>query len=405
MKVLQVFLFGFLLIYSIANGQVKNISFPAESRVKTLMDNEMKSSDLPAVVAMAINNKGQKVTYTYGKAVWTESSAVTADHIFQIASMTKLLTSIAAMQLVEQGLISLDDELSPLLPEMAKIPILSNGQLRKANNAITLRHLLTHTSGFGFTFTDKELSTFDTKGWEYKDLPRRFESGTQFLYGTSTEWVGRLVEKLSGMSLEAYFRQHITGPLGMNRTWYNVPDSLKPFIVSIGARGEDGKESLKELPERIPADTVTEYNGGGGLYSSPNDFTKLLQCLLNDGALDNKRILKKKTILDMGKNQIGNIPLADAGKYFIPGLCCNFEGMISASSKWGLAWLIDNEDRPYGRKAGTVLWGGILNTYFYIDYKSGVAASIYTQHLPFNHPETTRLLEKFSQVIYSLKNP
>jgi CubicO group peptidase (beta-lactamase class C family) len=207
------------------------------------------------------------------------------------------------------------------------------------------------------------------------------------------------------MSLEAYFRQQITGPLGMNRTWYNVPDSLKPFIVSIGARGEDGKESLKELPERIPADTVTEYSGGGGLYSSPNDFTKLLQCLLNDGALDNKRILKKKTILHMAKNQIGNISLADAGKYFIPGLCCNFEGIISASSKWGLAWLIDNEDRPYGRKAGTVLWGGILNTYFYIDYKSGVAASIYTQHLPFNHPETTRLLEKFSQVIYSLKNP
>jgi CubicO group peptidase (beta-lactamase class C family) len=208
--------------------------------------------------------------------------------------MTKLLTSIAAMQLVEKGLISLDDELSPLLPEMAKIPILSNGQLRKANNAITLRHLLTHTSGFGFTFTDKELSTFDTKDWEYKDLPRRFESGTQFLYGTSTEWVGRLVEKLSGMSLEAYFRQHITGPLGMNRTWYNVPDSLKPFIVSTGARGDNGREPLKELPGRIPADTVTEHNGGGGLYSSPNDFTKLLHCLLNDGALHNKRILKKR---------------------------------------------------------------------------------------------------------------
>lgn len=317
MKVLQVLLFGFLAIHSIAYGQVKNMSFPAESRVKTIMDDEMKNSDLPAVVAIAINNKEQKVTYTYGKAVWAENPTVTADHIFRIYSMTKLLTSIAAMQLVEKGLIGLDDDLSILLPEMAEIPILSNGQLQKANNAITLRHLLTHTSGFGYFFTDKELSLFDTKDWKYKDLPRRFESGTQFQYGTSTDWVGRLVEKLSGMSLEAYFRQHITGPLGMNRTWFNVPDFLKPFIVSMGTRGGDGKESLKELPGRVPADTVTEHNGGGGLYSSPNDFSKLLQCLLNDGALHNKRILKKKTILEMRKNQIGNISLADAGSITI----------------------------------------------------------------------------------------
>lgn len=405
MKVIFTFLFTFIAINPIAYGQLKTISFPTQSRVKTLMDEAMKSSDLPAVVAIAINSKKDKVTYTYGKAVWKENSPVTADHIFRIFSMTKLLTSIAVMQLVEKELIRLDDDLSTLLPEMAEIPILSNGQLKPASNPITLRHLLTQSSGFGYSGTDKELSMFNTKDWKYKDLPRRFESGTQFLYGTSTTWVGRLVEKLSHVSLEAYFRKYITGPLEMNRTWFNVPDTLKSFIVSRGGRGDDGKQPLQELPDRVPKDSVKEYSGGGNLFSTPNDFTKLLQCLLNFGELQHIRILKKQTVLEMCKNQIGNISLENAGSYFNPGNCCNFKGIISDKSKWGLAWLIDNDDKPYGRKAGTVLWGGLMNTYFYIDYKSGVAASMYTQHLPFNHPETTKLFEQLSQIIYSNKQP
>ena len=405
MKAISFLLFSFLTWHSIAYGQSKTISFPTQSMVDALMSEAMKSSDLPTVVAIAINNKMQKVTYTYGKAVWTESTPVTCDHIFRIASMTKLLTSIAAMQLVEKGLIGLDDDLSTLLPEMAEIPILTNNGLQKANNVITLRHLLTHTSGFGYTFTDKELSTFDKTKWKYNDLPRRFESGTQFLYGTSTDWVGKLVEKLSNMSLEVYFRKYITGPLGMNRTWFNVPDSLKMFIVSRGSRGDDGKQPLNELPGRIPKDSVKNYNGGGGLFSSPNDYTRLLQCLLNYGVLKHTRILKKQTILEMCKNQVGNISLADAGSYFRLGFCCDLKDMISSTSKWGLAWLIDNDEKPYGRKAGTVLWAGVSNTFFYIDYKSGVAVSFYTQHLPFNHPESTTLLNRFSQIIYSGKQP
>lgn len=403
MKVLYIFIYGFLVINTVTYGQAKTVSFPAQDWVTKVMDEAMKTSDLPAVVAIAINNKNQKLTYTYGKAVWTENSKVTGDNIFRIYSMTKLLTSIAAMQLVEKRLIGLDDDLSSLLPEMAEIPILSNGKLREAKNPITLRHLLTHTSGFGYSFIDKELSEFDTKNWKYKDLPRRFESGTQFLYGTSLDWVGRLIEKLSHMSLEEYFRKYITGPLEMNRTWFNVPDSLKSFIVSMGTRGDDGKQPLKESPDRIPKDSVTEYEGGAGLFSTPNDFIRLLQCLLNYGELNNTKLLKKETILEMCRNQIGDISLAMRGRYYNPEFCCNFKGIISANSKWGLAWLIDNNEKPYGRKAGTVLWAGGMNTYFYIDYESGIAASIYTQHLPFNHPETTKLFDKFSEIIYSNK--
>ncbi len=382
-------------------GQVKT-TFPTLAKITSLMDEAMKTNDLPAVVAIAINSKNQKRSYTFGKAVWTENEPVTTNHIFRIASMTKLITSIAAMQLVEKGLIGLDDDLTLILPEMSQIPILSNGKLIQAKNPITLRHLLTHTAGFGYKgATDKELTEFDESKWEYKDSPRRFESGTQFLYGSSTNWVGKLVEKISKMDLENYFRQNITGPLGMNRTWFNVPDSLKKYIVSWGLRGSDGKQALKESADRIPTTIVTDFRGDGGLYSSPEDYTLLLKCLLNDGTLGNVKLLKKKTILEMTKNQIGSISIHNPNAYFDPGNCCNFNGITSPTTTWGLAWLIDNEDKPYGRKAGTVLWGGARNTFFYIDFKSGIAASIYTQHRPFNHPATTGLFEKFSEIIYS----
>ena len=400
MKSLPIIFLVFLIIGSCENRQLATRSFPSQDRVTGFMDEEIENSDLPAVVATAINKKGQKLTYTQGKAVWSEDQNVTANNIFRIFSMTKVVTSIAAMQLVEKGLIGLDDDLSSLMPEMVAIPILNNGKLSPAKNPITLRHLLTHTSGFGYIYTDKELDNFDTINWRCKDLPRRFESGTKFLYGSSIDWVGRIVEKVSTMDLESYFRKNITGPLAMNRTWFNVPDSLKCFIVSWGQRGEDGEQSLVELPGRIPTKAVTEFSGGAGLFSTPDDYTKLLQCLLNGGKSGEVKILKKRTIQEMTKNQIGNIIIDVENAYFQP-LCCDLRGLISTSSKWGLAWAIDNENKPYGRKAGSVFWGGSLNTFFYIDFKSGIAATIFTQHFPFNHPETTNLFEKFSEIIYS----
>ena len=188
---------AFLLLLFIPIHSFSQPSFHDKELVEKKMDEALSNSDLPALIAIAINNKGERVDYIFGKAIWTEeNSKVTPQHIFRIYSMTKIVTSIAAMQLVEKGLVKLDEDLSPFLPEMSKIPILSNGKLITAKNPITLRHLLTHTSGFGYNSTDEELSKFDRSQWGYKDLPRKFESGTQFLYGTSTDWAGRLVEKI-----------------------------------------------------------------------------------------------------------------------------------------------------------------------------------------------------------------
>ena len=401
-----IFYLGLLfLLFSCKTNMDQVNLFPSEEFVASQMDSLLKASDLPGLVAIAINEDGERITYTYGNAIWDEDTPIRTNNIFRIASMTKLITSIAALQLVEKDSLELDKDLSDLMPEMTSIPILTNEkELVEGENAITLRNLLTHTSGFGYFFTDSLLAKHDKSEWEYEDLPRRSESGTKFLYSTSTDWVGKLIEKISGLTLEEYFRNSITGPLGMDRTWFNVPDSLKNDIVSYGRRGNDGTKALTEIPNRVPKNKTKNYSGGGGLYSSPEDYNKLLECLLNHGTYNGIRILQKETIDEMFEPQLENISMDIKGNYFLKGICCDFRGLIKSTSNWGLAGLIDMEPTPYGRQEGTLLWGGVFNTYWYIDRKSGVSASIYTQYFPFNYPATISIFEEFSEMIYEKYN-
>ena len=219
------------------------------------------------------------------------------------------------------GKVTLDEPLDKWLPEMEDIPVLKDdGTLVKSTKSITLRQLLTHTSGFAYFFDNAKLAKFKKPAdWKYKDYPRVFEPGEGFYYGTSLDWVGRLVEKISGESLEAYFEEHICRPLGMNRTFFTVPDSLIKSIVSIGALR--GDKFVADTVYRVNKAEIKpkEFIGGGGLFSTVHDYARFVQYILNDGTLYGKRILKKSTIDMMSVNQMGDLWIGFDGLEYVPG--------------------------------------------------------------------------------------
>ena len=323
---------------------------------------------------------------------------VTADTLFWIASMTKPITSLAAMQLVEQGKLSLDAPIGNILPQLAHPQILQDGVLRPARTAITLRHLLTHTSGFSYTFASAELTAWlaarDPAAPRVHpaalDLPLLFEPGTGWAYGISTDWVGQAVEAASGEPLDAYFTNHIIGPLGMDSTMF-VPAGTQR-LAGMHRRQPDG--SLYALPP-TPPQTPEFFSGGGGLFSTLNDYLKFTRVFLNGGA----GLVSPRTITAMSINQIGGlragvIPSAEPG---VPPSVM-FPGM---DAKWGLGFIINSERTAFGRSPGGLAWGGAANTGFWIDPAQGFAAVLLMQILPAGDLTAMQAHFAFEREVYA----
>ena len=360
------------------------------------LETYFQNSHLPAAIMGYSNNEGKMDWYAFGPSVWNGKDTINENNIFRIYSMTKAIASVAALQLVEKGLIGLDDPLDKLMPEMTSIPILTEtGELVEAKKAITLRHLLTHTAGFGYGFMDYRLQSFDKPEWEYDDLPRLFEAGERWQYGTSTDWVGKIVEKISGEDLETYLRNNVTGPIQMNSTWFNVPDNLKENIVSWGVRDSTG---FKEYP-RIPAEVVTEYSAGGGLFSSPKDYLTFLNCIMNDGKYDGGQILKPETVEMMFENQLEGFSVNfDISESELPETVGRFP---DESDTYGLAWAIENSEDELVRNKGAVYWAGIANSYYTLDKDKGVAVVYFTQFFPFNDKVSYDFYRLFEKEVYT----
>ena len=304
------------------------------------LNDYFQNSTLPAAIMGNVARDAKMEWRAFGSSVWNGTDTISENNIFRIFSMTKAIASVAALQLVEQGLLGLDDPLNELMPEMTSIPILTeDGDLYNSEASITLRHLLTHTSGFGYDFISARLNNFKPESWEYEDKPRLFEPGARWHYGTSTDWVGKIIEKVSEQDLETYLRENITGPLEMNSTWFNVPGDLTEKIVSWGTRDSTGFNEY----DRIPQQPVTSYSAGGGLFSSPRDYLTFLKCLLNDGKFDNGQILKPESVEMMFKNQLPSNMSMD---HNLPdeGLPVTAGKFPDESDTYGLAWAIENSE-------------------------------------------------------------
>jgi CubicO group peptidase (beta-lactamase class C family) len=356
-----------------------------------------KDNNLPAAVMGYTTRDGEVGFYALGPAVWGKEDRIDENHIFRIFSMTKAIASVAALQLVEQGLLGLDDPLNELMPTMVSIPILTEeGELYQSEAPITLRHLLTHTSGFGYDFTSARLATFNPETWAYEDKPRLFEPGARWHYGTSTDWVGKIIEKVSGKDLETYLRENITGPLGMQSTWFNVPDSLQEKIVSWGTRDSTGFSEY----QRIPVQPETTYSAGGGLFSSPKDYLTFLRCILNEGKYEEGQLLKPETVVMLFTDQL------------LPGLKLNFDipeqGLPPSEGRFpdetdtfSLAWALEDSADETVRSPGAAYWAGIANSYYTVDKDKGVAVAYFTQFLPFNDKQSYDFYRLFEQQVLS----
>ena len=366
--------------------------------------NKVKSTEIPAVVMGKINKDGSMDFFSNGPSRWDRNDTINEKNIFSIASMTKALGSVAALQLVEQGKITLDEPLDEYLPNMSSRKILTqDNKIIEPINSITLRHLLTHTAGFGYWFTSKQLSDWGNLkkeiGWTENYEPRLFESGTSYMYGTNIDWVGRLVEKISGMNLEDYLRKYVTGPLEMNSTWFNVPENLEDLIVTSSYRDKNtGKLVNNKYQKR---NKRTSFNAGGGILSSPEDYGKFLVCMLNKGKYKGVRILKDETFelmnspqLDEFKTTHRHVPVSNVDTK-ARGDKDNF---FDSHDNWTLAWAY--EENSISRPYGTAYWAGFFNTYFTIDFKNEFALVYMTQILPFNDIESYNLFTSFERLVY-----
>ena len=366
----------------------------------------VERKEVAGVVAMAADRNRVLYQGAFGMADIAEARPLKLDALFRIASMTKAITSVAAMQLIEQGRFALDDPVEKYIPQFAKLSVFESFdaaigayKLRPATKSVTVRHLFTHTSGLGYGFTSPTVRDFKPRaGEEYPVGPLLFEPGERWLYSTSTDWLGRLVEKISGQPLEAYFRQRILDPLKMSDTFYYVPQDKQARLATVNRRQADG--SMAKEPTQPPTAGFTPI-GGGGLSSTASDYIRFTRMLLNGGELDGARVLSAGPVDTMAQNHIGTIGVP-ALKSALPDRSEDFSFVADGRDKWGLGFLITANAVPGMRSAGSLSWGGINNTYFWVDRTRGIAGVILMQFLPFADRKALALYDAFERGVYQV---
>ncbi|HVZ08576.1 serine hydrolase domain-containing protein [Rhodopila sp.] len=369
--------------------------------------------EIPGLVATAADQSGVIYSSAFGRRDIAGPARMTEDSVFRIASMTKAITGTAAMQMVEQGKLSLDQPAQEILPFLADTKVLTGFGtggvpiMRPRNGEITLRNLLTHTAGFVYDTWNGNMARYTqltslpaarTGKLAALSAPLGFDPGERWEYGIGIDMVGRMVEVVSGLDLETYFQRHIFGPLGMADSTYVERSEWGNRLVPVHARAADGRMSI--LPS--PPGPVTDrefFAGGGGLFCTAGDYLRFLRALMAGGELDGERILKPGTVALMGQNHMGDLNVLPM-KTFNPPFSNDVDLFPGMPKKWGLTFLINTQDVPGRRSAGSLAWAGINNTYYWLDPTRAVAGVLMTQILPFADKPVLDALDAFEAAVY-----
>ena len=393
------FVFG----HTIRSAGLPALGSAGGAAIDRMFQAAVDNGDIPGVVA-AVTNKDQ-ILYlkAFGHQDVARGIPMSGGTVFRIASMTKPVTSVGIMMLYEQGMLRLDDPVGNYLPAYKGREVMATFNekdatytTRPASGEITIRHLLTHTSGLSYPFTSPEVVAIQTKtGKDEKELPLLFDPGTRWHYSPATAVLGELVERLGGQSIEAFDQAKIFRPLGMVDTSYFLAPDKAGRLATVHQREAAG---LKEDPN--PEKYTPSVRGDGGLLSTAADYAAFVQMFLNEGRRHGTRLLKAESVRLMTSNQIGSV-VVETMPAAIPRRSAEFP-FGAGKDKFGFGFQITMTDgtATHERGAGSYTWAGIDNTHFWVDPKNGIGVVMLTQVLPFYNATSMDVMKRFERLIY-----
>jgi methyl acetate hydrolase len=366
--------------------------------LKTVTDR----GDVPGVVVAVVGKDGILYHEAFGRSRTLSNAPMARDTIFNMASMTKPVTSVAIMMLVDEGKLKLDDDVATYLPKYKNPLVISKFneadatyETRPAKRPITIRHLLTHTSGIGYAVGSSMVTKIVAKTKKSElDLPLQFDPGESWAYGPSTRVLGDVVEAMSGQKLDVFLESRILGPLGMRDTSYLVPAEKYNRVVAVNTRGADGK--LVEQP--VPATLAATVQGDAGLYGTAGDYALFLRMLLNHGTLNGKRILSEESVKTMFEPNSGTVVVKEQQSVNL-SLSRNFP-TGAGKDKWGLGFQLASENLPNRRSPGSGTWAGVFNTHFFIDPIKELGVIVMMQTLPFYDDTSMAVYGGVEETVY-----
>ncbi len=376
------------------------------------LERTMETANLPGAAAMIVDSQGTRFSGAWGHADAIAGTIMALDTVCQIASMTKAVVSLAAMQLVEAGRLTLDGPIADVLPELGlerkRARVLTGfsetglPRLRPAVRPITLRHLLTHTAGLGYSFVQPEVLRYfaatqmPEPGFEAAiTMPLLFDPGERWEYGVATDWVGLAIEAVTGGDLQSYLQQHILAPLGMKDT------AFRPILPEDAAKVHKRTENGSFRISTINLGGGEFQSGGGGLSSTVPDYARFLRMILRGGELDGARIVSAATIAEMTRNQVGELRAGYMGSA-MPAIAAPYDNFPDQHTGWGLGFLINPQTGPNGRSAGSLAWAGIFNSFYWIDPAADIAGVFAAQLAPFGDAGALKAFGALERMAYGI---
>ncbi|KAJ7745676.1 beta-lactamase/transpeptidase-like protein [Mycena metata] len=408
---------------------LKNLTLSQRETLDLILSTAVSTKSTPALFFGLTTTEGPIYMHQEGHKMVDDpsSAAIDEDTVFWLCSQTKLITTIAALQLIEQGKIALDSPVETVLPELANPVVVVDhdeaGRPRTtvpAKAKITMGQLLNHSSGLDYWIdraaAEDDLSPPYTHSYKDEDasvffkilqgslpgVPLKFEPGTDFGYGCSTDCAGFVVERLSGKSLEQYFQDHIFAPLGITSASFYLTPALKARLLPLSYRAKSGVLEQWDRPPVIDQDpaNVRVHLGGVGLYASQKDFLTILRHLLqiNAGTATNP-ILSRASV-----DSMFTPTLPPAGARTLGALVETFNPYLNfptGSAQFSYGLNVNTTDLPGKRKAGSGGWGGWANTSFFVDPTAGVAAVFGTQLVPPSDDTYERVYVELEGAVYT----